>query len=302
MIQSSMTNNNGAFINLPETDKCFETNVNYTQVTAKMLAQEIAKINNPQVIFWYIGAYGLREDGVKYYRKDLTKLLGSSATCQLYDLTAWAPFSSKESDNSIQSFNQNADLINQFAIPQIQCIKSCDFFNWLIRSKEIEKKELQKILQKRSFIYRASESYTDNQRTIGEIFKWQCPPLADLYEQKSSKCYSAIQYMEGIYLVKSLTKKALEKDPDSKEINLVFALPNDEDRYYRDQDNSFAEDIKALLQEDFGNQLKNKKVNVTFLTFGYTNQPSSRPYNAGLQNIEKLEPAQMVDLSKAIKI
>jgi hypothetical protein len=283
-----------------EPTSTFEVEVSYKFVKSKQLAEEIRQVVNPQVIFWYMGVYGLREQGVRYYRKDLTKILKlSTATCQLYDLTAWAPFNSKNSEGTLQDFNKNADLINQFAITRIGCLKSCDFFDWLMKVEKGGKMEKLKKIFQRPFIYQLSQSFSQTVRTIGTIFKDRCPVIEELYERDASTCYSALQYIEGIYLVQTLVKKALLQEPDSKEVNLVFALPNNEYCYYQDEENSLAQDVKAILQDECGDLLSSKRVNVMFYNFEFGKGGFNRPYNAGSKNIEQLRDAsEIVDLSK----
>ena len=279
----------------------FDVTVDYqVDLSRSRLIDAIRKINNPQVIFWYIGVYGFREQGKNYYRKDLTKILQTSeADCYLYDLTAWLPFSPKGSDGAIDSLNQNAELINRFAIPRIKCLKSCDYFNWLISCQPGQIMTILKRILKRPFIYKISESFPPSIKSIGDIFKRQCPLLEDMYEQTASKCYSALQYLEGIYLIQTLVKEAIEKDPFSNEINVVFALPNKEYLYFRDETNSLVEDVKDTLDEKCKEMLKGKKINLQFCCFRYGDGEGNRPYNAGAKNTEMIQgPSDIVNLPK----
>ncbi len=280
-----------------------KVNVIYkTKLRREQLIEAIRGCENPQVIFWYIGTYGLREQGVKYYRKDLSKILQTSnAECQLYDLTAWAPFSVKSSDGTVQDFNKNADLINQFAIPRIRCLKSCDYFKWLCNLNLNSKLEdLKKVLKERNFIFKASQDFPDAKRTIGDIFQKQCPLLEELYEQDCAKYYSTLQYIEGIYLIETIVQQALSQNAEQKTINLIFALPNQEANYYFDEENSFMKDVKAVLQDEYQALLKGKTVNVMFYSFMFGDGVRNRPYNAGPTNIEKLQQASdIVQISSA---
>jgi hypothetical protein len=124
---------------------------------------------------------------------------------------------------------------------------------------------------------------------IGDIFRRQCAVLEELYEKSASKCYSALQYLEGIYLVQTLIRKVLEQKSETKEINLVFALPNDEHLYYWNEQGQFAKDVETILEEELGAELKNKRVNVMFYAFQFGKNSSNRPYNTGQTNIEELK-------------
>jgi hypothetical protein len=284
-------------------EKSVKVEVSYRiNLRGEQLVEAIQQVENPQVIFWYIGVYGLREQGVKYYRKDLTKLLRiPTVTCQLYDLTAWIPFTPKDGESSLQASNKNADLINQFAIPRINCLKSCDFFDWLIRMQPGQKMEKLKTILQRPWIYQRSKDYSESSRRLGDIFQRQCVVLEELYEQSASKCYSALQYLEGIYLVQKLVQSVLSQKSETKEINLIFALPNDEYLYYWNEESQFAKDVEAILQEELGDTLKNKRVNVMFYTFQFGKSVSTRPYNTGQTNIEELTSKDEIVESLAVR-
>jgi hypothetical protein len=192
------------------TEENIKISVSYSKLRREHLIEAIRKVENPQVIIWYIGIYGLCREGMNYYRKDLSKIYSTSnAECSLYDMTAWAPFAPKETKCSVQDFNGNANLINQFAIPRIQCLKSCDFFNWLREERFQKKMEDLKAVLKRPFIYEKSKEFPDAKSTIGDIFQRQCPLLEDIYDINAAKGYSALQYLEGIYLIQKIVNDTL---------------------------------------------------------------------------------------------
>ncbi len=264
-------------------------------LTRTALINEIAKIDQPQVILWYMGAYGLREQAANYYRKDLKKILDlrNQAACVLYDLTAWRAL--KSSETKIEDFNLNADRINEIAKVEqlrIKCFKSSDFFKWL-KTEENAKicAYFKETVLKREFIFQKSKQFDEVNIKIGQVFENACPILENEYERDCSKEYSALQYVEGCYLVNRLLEESLSNS--SSEVNLVFALPNNEADYYQDPLNSFAQDITVLLQEKLGNQVQ-KKVNIMFYTFQFGKDSSNRPYNAGKANIDMINRSQLV--------
>jgi hypothetical protein len=67
-------------------------------------------------------------------------------------------------------------------------------------------------------------------------------------------------------------------------------LPNDEYKYYQDEKNSFAEDVKIILQNECGELLKGKRVNIMFYSYFFGDGMKNRPYNAG-PRIETLQNA-----------
>lgn len=281
----------------------FTVNVEYKEMKGAQLVEAIRQVKRPEVIFWYIGVYGLRENGVRYYRKDLSKILETSeASCQLYDLTAWIPFKLEGQAGSIESFNRNVDLINGFAIPRIQCRKSSGFFEWMKSIQPGRTMDFLKRILKRPFIYKISEGFPESIMNIGDVFQKQCPLLEEMYEKKASKCYSALQYLEGIYLIQTLVGEMLMRDPASQEINLIFALPNQEYLYFQDEANSLAMDVKDILKETCGANLKGKTVNVSFYCFQFGDGKKNRPYNTGASNIDVLQgPDVIVQMPKTTK-
>ena len=65
------------------------------------------------------------------------------------------------------------------------------------------------------------------------------------------------------------------------DLQIVFALPNDELNYYRDRSGSFQNDVDYLISKRC-RALKIDKVNlwIKFLSFKYGSQLQHRPYNA----------------------
>lgn len=273
----------------------FQVNVIFKKnLTRIALRSEIAKIQQPQVVLWYIGAYGLREQAANYYRKDLKEILDfpNQTECILYDLTAWGAF--KFEEKRIDGFNANADKINEIAQTEqlrIKCFKASDFFNWLKNESDAKTcTYFKQTVLKRDFIFKKSEQFSEVNINIGQVFEKACPILADEYERDCSKSYSALQYIEGCYLVNRILEESLSNT--ANEVNIVFALPNNEAEYYQDLSDSFAQDVKALLQEKLGDRIQ-KKVNIMFYTFQF-GKLSDRPYNAGQSNIMEINRSQLI--------
>ena len=76
----------------------------------------------------------------------------------------------------------------------------------------------------------------------------------------------------------------------SNDFQLVFALPNDEADYYRDEEDSFRKDVAFLIEKQFGHCfIENLNIDIQFLSFNYGDQLKSRPYNAPGKVIRKNE-------------
>lgn len=73
--------------------KALEVDVSFqVDLPREQLHNIIQKHQNTKVVFWYIGAYGLKQEGVSYYKEDIGKIQDypNNAEVILYDLTAWA--------------------------------------------------------------------------------------------------------------------------------------------------------------------------------------------------------------------
>jgi len=272
----------------PEISVIFKKGLNRSQ-----LIKEIERINEPQVCLFYIGDAGFREEGANYYKKDLQKILYRSAAnkpvseapneprCWLYDLTAWASLCNR--DKTIDLYDRNVDVINNFAIPRILSFKSSDFFKWL--QQENNQKIIDyfnQVVLKRNFIFSRSQSKDKPTNIkVAEIFKGNCKSLALKADEDCGEMYSAIQYIEGLYLVDRIIGGALQRK-DCEVINIVFSFPKDEFEYYEDQENSFAKDLLRFLVDRYGKFLNNRQINVIFCTLA----AEGKPYKSGKKIID----------------
>lgn len=245
------------------------------------ILEETSGMKDPQVYLWYIGCNGFRTESASFYKDLLTAFLERKIKCNLYDLTAWGAF--KETRFRLEQSNKNVERINSLALGCLQAIKSSDFFLWLKNENNTKTSEyLKSTVLVRKEIFKPSESREDTKVTLGEVFNRNCPVFEKEYDRNSAKAYSAVQYIEGYYLI----QKAVETRLDQEIINIVFALPNDEWKFYAKEEGCFANDIHELLQATFGDKLKGKRVNIFFSCFKYqielgkVNQ-NDRPYNEG---------------------
>lgn len=257
------------------------------------MLKDISLLEQPEVIFWYIGEYGLKTEGVNFYKKRLMQPMSKiapQANCRLYDLTAWKAL--RDRDVPLSAYNPNVDRINGFSMPNLSCMKSSEFFSWLNddQSSETSKNRLGYLcnfVTNRDFIFKASKLKSDNKIQMAELF-----PFGG--ENDTAKWYSALQYMEGLYLVEKIFSQACEKfrrtGDDNAPCNIVFALPNDEYKYYEDPNNNFVRDIKILLSNR--GEFIGREINIFFYCFKF-NKLENRPYNAGKAVIEEIGLEQM---------
>jgi hypothetical protein len=247
----------------------------------------ITKLPNPQIVIWYIGCNGLRQTSVQFYKNFLINPIiknHQTATFWLVDLTAWSAF--KNQNCSILKYNRCCDVITKFSNKQIKCIKSSEIFE---KMQKLSVKNILDYFKKslnRSFISQSSLKFSNNNIRTGEIFSENCPVISDWYNYDTSKTYSILQYFEGCLIVDEIVINQLIYNTDS--IQIVFALPNDELKYYKDTENSFKKDIEYLLSNRVKKITENPiKVEIKFIDFKYGEQEHQRPYNAPGKAVNK---------------
>lgn len=256
--------------------------VEFTEgLSVEEVATNINQLTNPQVILWYIGCNGLREAGVQFYKNFLIEPVleqNEEAVFWLFDLTAWSAF--RNPHCSVNKFNSCCEALENLLIEQIKCIKSVDIFK---KFEGIADKELvayfRKALQ-RKFIQKASQDFPKKNILIQDILSDKCPIAGDWYAYDAAKAYSIFQYFEGCLLVDEIFLH-LASNREVKDIQIVFALPNDELKYYQDKQNSFKKDVTFLISKRcMPLNIKDVQLQIKFLSFKYGSQLNCRPYNA----------------------
>jgi len=271
-------------------EKNFECkfNVSYLEnLTDHELLHAIASIANPQVLLWYIGSHGLKADGVNFYKEKISSILTASnnASCFLLDLTAWAAF--YNNDAKIGTSSRCADQINSFNISKLKCIKASEIFSQICTLKNPEIiHHFRDCVTARTFVRQKSSEARETGIKVGKIFDSNCQILERLFEQDAGKCYSVVQYVEGCFLARQIIESQLEGSGD---INIVFSLPNDESKYYKDENNSFKTDVEILVKNTLNNFDSKRNVNIYFFTFNYGDALYKRPYNEGKKVLKTIK-------------
>ncbi|MDE3046276.1 MAG: hypothetical protein KGJ02_06505 [Verrucomicrobiota bacterium] len=210
------------------------------------------------VYLWYIGSHGLKHEAISFYQPHISTLWSRGATIKLYDLTAWSVFSGI---GKLDHQSRHVAAINLFAIERIQAIASSDFIHWLKKPPNPE--YMQKTLLVREEIYKLSADIPEAGLKMGQVFGDEFPLLAPLQKLDVARCYSALQYLEGIYLVET----ALKTQPK----RICFHLVNHERNYYPAP---FAKDLTHLIQTIHD-------VSIEFWSTSYGEAAHHRPYNRG---------------------
>ena len=158
-------------------------------------------------------------------------------------------------------------------------IASKDFFQWLCGLNFEQCACICNILQK-NFIWQKSTQFVTKEKNKGnnplngivlsEVLNYP-DQLKNWFEGKDTVyIYSALQYLEGIFLVQTLLQQELDKK------NIVFLLPSDEYTYFQDQKlldtcKSFQNDLNILIPI-------HESPTVWFYNFDYKNNGCMRPY------------------------
>jgi|GEM_PF-3378237 len=245
-------------------------------LSTEQVVAEISQLQNPQVIIWYIGCYGLRKTGVQFYRDFLISPIfyqNPNSIFWLVDLTAWGAF--KNQNCSITKSHSCCDIIEKFLDRRIKCLRSAEIFKKL---KDLSRKDFSNYFKKalcRKFISKISWNFPNRNILVKEILPKDYFFVNPWRNHDVSKAYSMFQYLEGCLLIDEI----LTNENNLKEIQIVFALPNDELKYYKDEKESFRRDIEFLISKR-SSSLGKISLNIRFLSFKYGSNSQERPYNA----------------------
>lgn len=226
-----------------------------------------SELTDKHVVLWYFGANGLRYNGVKFYQNIIRRLISNSNTVTLYDMSAWRALFN--ADAKFTDENPNADLVAHLSDGNVKSAKSSDFFRW-IANAQADVAEWMDSIFRRSELYRVSEGYPDSGIRVGDAFvssfDSESDAIRSIRHLDGSKAYSALQYLEMIYLTSVF------------QVNTVFLLPNDEIKYY-----------PASIQGDLRNFPKREiDREVVIFSFRYGDKPNHRPYISGQKCVKVL--------------
>lgn len=262
-------------------------------LTHQELIERINHVANSHIFLWYIGSHGLKEAGVQFYKEKIKAILISPQTlsCNLVDFSSWGAFTNPRAKITAQ--HCCVEKINRFQIEKLKCIPASKIFQEIINTKqESINNYFKKRLVEMEWLFENSHSFKESTIKIRDIFNQNCPIFEGIYDLDANRCYSAVQYIEGCFLISEIVKNNLDQQHP---INVVFALPNDEAKYYRGDSSSFEKDISFLLNEQFGERLDGREVTINFFNFEYGTETFHRPYNSGKKVLKNIKPSDLTD-------
>ncbi len=244
------------------------------------IQDQIISLSSCHIVMWYVGCYGLRKAGVEYYRDHLISSIfheNQASQFWLVDLTAWNAFK-KGSATFLDRTSDSCEFIERLS-ERIRCMKSADIFK---KMRDISDKDVIQYFKQalsRVFIGHSSLLFPSLGRTVGEIFSDNCPIMENWFSLDIARAYSIFQYLEGCLLVEEIFF-AQDRDP-SQCCEIVFLLPNDELKYYKDSSGSFQKDVEYLISQKCKSlKIERFDIRIKFFSFKYGNRLTDRPYNA----------------------
>jgi hypothetical protein len=241
---------------------------------ADQVVKNLAESKVPMDFYcWYEGKEGVPLSGAKFMKEAIFKPLckqKKEVKLFLYALNSW-DFSKSALQKGETSLG---GAINRINVSKVESIYSSSFFAF---ATKVEKRPklysfLNKELPGKQWLFDLSKGKKSSGKTVRQFFENRPSFFDSLCEMDCSLAYSAMQYVEGYYLVHRSIKRGLSLE--KKKIEIALVLPNDEGKYYRD----FPEDVKTWAALEFGELLSKIEIQITFQFFSFGKSLSARPY------------------------
>jgi ribosomal-protein-alanine N-acetyltransferase len=267
------------------------------------IPKEIKQTHHQQIVMWYVGTNGLKEESVVFHRE---KVIGpiyqemSDAEFWLMDLTGWGAFKDlKKSYNKKSSFCKK---IAELHSERLHCISAADVFSELLSLSDTETVNQIRSCCLNSRIFKKSKSFEDRGFTVKDVFGERCLALDELMKLDIAKAYAPIQYLEGIILVSMIVNQCIIEHT-TKSIHITFVLPNDEYEYYAIGRNQFQKDVEAFLLSSINARLSVPNIDITFISYKYGSIQQDRPYNCANKtvNIRRLSFEDITGKKKSLE-
>ena len=250
------------------------------KLPVQKVVSSLAELPSPHIVLWYIGTRGLKKDCVKFYRRNLISPIlmhNVEASFWLTDLTAWYAF--KSSKGSINKTSSSCRIIQDFNDHRIRCLPSSKIFQRMLEiADEYIIEHFTKVLTKIS-CQDISSNHHSVGITVGEIFPRITPIFSAIIKMDVSRAYSAFQFLEGCLIVEEIVKWIVTHSKMNF-AEIVFALPNDELKYYSVEKELFKESVEILTKQicqQIG--IDQFNLNLNFSAFQFGKQQEHRPYN-----------------------
>jgi len=237
------------------------------------IARELSSTKFPvDVYFWFEGTRGLPKSSILCY-KPIFEILAENQQLKacLYSLRSWN-FLKERGVTKMQTSTPLGETINKINRSVVEYIYSSSFFQYCARvpKEGALYRFINERLSGKQWLFALSENKPKQNISIAELFENKTSIFDCIDKLDVAQGYSPMQYMEAFYLIRKSILDGLSKG--QKTINIVFMLPNDESKYYLDLD-----DIKTMLELQFGEVLNGIEIDVRFQFFKY-GAIDERPY------------------------
>jgi hypothetical protein len=240
---------------------------------------EIKAIEGPVDVYtWYEGPSGLTSKGALFIRDEIVQPLTldkRDVKICLYSLKGWDFFRNVGSMDATTPLGDQVNRINNVAV---HCFFAASFFQYCSDRDQYESVYdfVCEELPKKGWLLALSSDQLESGKKVYDFFDSK-PSLFDcIREMDVKKAYSLMQYIEGYYLVR-------------EKVEVFFALPNDEIKYYEDD---FVKDVQKMLALDFREVIESVEVNVKIRCFNYGDSLRARPY---IDRGKKIKPKDILD-------
>lgn len=210
----------------------------------------------------------------------------------LYSLAGWH-FKKGETVDDMPASTPIGDALSRISGTFFEVVYASSFFQFCKHTSKNEAlyQFLKEKLKKKEWLFELSADQWKKRFTIRDLFVstsfFDCIEDLDV-----ARAYSVMQYVEGYFWIRQAVERGLSEG--LAKINVVFVLPNDEYKFYRD----FPEDIEPMLQVDFGDSLAGVEVSIQINCFRYGDSLTSRPYLGR----DTVEPEQIPEFFTLYKV
>lgn len=259
-------------------------------VTPRVLVDQLAsERGEAEVICWYEGTRGLPVKGAEFYEKEFFVPLYArrqDIRFKLYSLLGW-DFKTTKNVSRIPPSRLGAS-IDQIGNAAFNSMPASSFFRSCLTDNP---QDTLFQFASETLVNRKLQQLSDNRPkanvTVRKFFDERNSVFDGIGMKDANAAYSIMQNTEGYALIRDAVQRGLSEK--KKKIKAVFALPNDEGKYYLDY---FPAKVEKMLRREFGDRLKNVEIDISFRFFAYGNGPEDRPY------IDKTPKAPFVDPKK----
>lgn len=239
------------------------------------LVTYVLSIEGPVDVYcFYEGVRGLPVRGARFLKEKIFFPIYAEKRdikFLLYSLKGW---DFKKCVLSMPKQTALGDMINRINRSALEGLSSLDFFRYCVQGsrKNALYSYIQQELPKKNWLFDLSIKQRELGKKVIDFFDQQSNVFDCVQDLDVARAYSCMQYIEGYYLIKKSVERGLAQG--RKTIEVVFAMPNDESKYYED----FPKDIPEMLKKDFGIALQGVAVKITMRSFLYGGAFSDRPY------------------------